>query len=135
MCVFLLILVTGNRQMEVPALRPGLHCSSSSATRCGSSGPCSGGNIQSMACACPCSLAWMHCPQGLGETGWQNRPAPTRCRAAVLPTLTSVRTVLPLLVLLVFLYLVGTLRAEPLHLFWRSSHDSHTGPRQQDKFT
>lgn len=35
---------------------------------------------------------------------------------------------LPLLVLLVFLYLVGTLWAEPLHFFWRSSHDSHTGP-------
>lgn len=63
-----------------------------------------------------------------GRQDGRTSPAPTRRRAAVLPTLMSVRTVLPLLVLLVFLYLVGTLRAEPLHLFWRSSHDSHTGP-------
>lgn len=70
----------------------------------------------------------MRCPQDLGETGWQNRPRPDRCRAAVLPTLTSVRTVFPLLVLFILLYFVGTLGAEPLHLFWRSGHDSHTGP-------
>lgn len=36
--VSLLILVTGNRQMEVPALRPGLHWSSPVIRR-GSSGP------------------------------------------------------------------------------------------------
>lgn len=45
--VSLLILVTGNRQMEVRALRPRLYWSFSSVTRPGSSGPCaSEGSIQ-----------------------------------------------------------------------------------------
>lgn len=41
--------------------------------------------------------------------------------------LTSVRSVLPLLVLFVFL-LAGTLRAEPLHLFWWCRHYPDAGP-------
>lgn len=40
---------------------------------------------------------------------------------------TSVRAVLPLLVLLIFL-LVGTFGTKPLHFLWRCSHYSNTGP-------
>lgn len=107
--------------MEVLALRPCLHWSFSSVTRRGSSGPCvSEGSIQSDSTFLSLPLRDAQ-STGPGGDRMAEPAQPNRRGASVLPTLTSVRTVLPLLVLLVFLYL-GTLGAEPLHLFRRSGH-------------
>lgn len=121
----LLILVTGKRQMEVPALRPGLHWRFPQ-PRGGAQAVCLRRSVQSDGTFLSLLLG-MRGPQGLGRQ--HGRPGAARPGAGSSPAhAASVRTVLPLLVLLVFLDLVGTLRAEPLHLFRRSSHDSHAGP-------
>lgn len=119
--VSLLILVTGNRQMAVRAL-------SHASTRVFLQSHALGAQVHVLQKERP--ERWyilVLAPPGRavhrawGRQNGRTGPARPRCGAAVLPMLTSVRTVLPLLVLLVFLYL-GTLGAEPLHLFRRGRH-------------
>lgn len=80
--VSLLILVTGNRQMEVRALRPRLYWSFSSVTRPGSSGPCaSEGSIQNDGIF----FSLLHqdaLSTGPGGDRWQNRPSPDPVRGS-----------------------------------------------------
>lgn len=86
-----------------------------------------------MACSCP-PPAEVHYPQG--SDGRTARPPPRASGeepvVCDVPALSpsggaSVRPVLSLLVLLI-LFLVGALGAEPLHFLWRCCHYSNTGP-------
>lgn len=73
----LLILVTGNRQMEVPALGPALHWSFLQQHAAGAQAHVfqrehpEGCHVLVLA-----PLGCAASPQGPGETGWQNQPSP-----------------------------------------------------------